>query len=152
MFRKIRRQAASYAVIPLERLDDATVHAHLTRFAGEFLHPRMLRRLHEIVSAQSRAYMILERLLSAWIPSNADRLLTHLMTGLGTLPNARLTYRLMALSAVARSEPRVESFLSRAPSLERSDDTERRSPVPGSWPSSIDCCRSSAIGARSSPT
>src|SRR5262245_33047037 len=114
LFRKIRRQARGYAAIPLEQLDDAAVNAHLARFARDLVHPSTLRRLHEIVSAQSRAYMILERLLGAWVPSKADRLLTQLMTGLGTLPNARLTYRLMALSAVAHTEPRVEGFLSRA--------------------------------------
>jgi len=114
LFRRIRRQTRGYAAVPLERLDDHAVNGQLARFSRDLFDPRTLRRLHEIVSAQSRAYMILERLLSAWIPSKADRLLTQLMTGLGTLPNARLTYRLVALSTVARTEPRAESFLSRA--------------------------------------
>jgi pyruvate,water dikinase len=54
--------------------------------------------------------MVLERLLAEWIPSRADSLLTQLMTGLGTLPNARMTYRLMALGALARSEAPVRAF------------------------------------------
>jgi pyruvate,water dikinase len=111
LFRRMRQQAQSYAAVPLERLDDAALNGHLIRFGDALLNRARLRRLHEIVSAQSRAYIILERLLSAWIPANAERLLTELMTGLGTLPNARLTYRLMALSAMARAEPRVEAFL-----------------------------------------
>jgi phosphohistidine swiveling domain-containing protein len=40
--------------------------------------------------------------------------MTRLMTGLGTLPNTRLTYGLMTLSEVARAEPRVKAFLSSA--------------------------------------
>lgn len=118
LFRTIRRQARTYGAVPLERLDDAALNAHLKSFGDTLLHPTTLRRLHELVSAQSRAYMILEQLLIAWIPSGAERLLTQLMTGLGTLPNARLTYRLMALSAVARTEPRVESFLLTTPDPE----------------------------------
>ena len=114
LFRTIRRQARAHAGVSLHLLDDAAVNAHLSRFSRDLLDPVTLRKLHEIVSAPSRAYMILERLLSAWIPSKAERLLTQLMTGLGTLPNARLTYRLLALSAVARAEPEVESFLSTA--------------------------------------
>jgi rifampicin phosphotransferase len=114
LFRTIRRQARTFAAVPLAQLDDAAMHDHLIRFANTLLHRATLRRLHEIVSAQSRAYMILERLLSAWIPAKAERLLTQLMTGLGTLPNARLTYRLMALGAMARTEPRVEAFLASA--------------------------------------
>jgi pyruvate,water dikinase len=48
------------------------------------------------------------------VPAKAESLLTQLMTGLGTLPNARLTYRLLGLAAVARTEPRVQSFLATA--------------------------------------
>jgi pyruvate,water dikinase len=114
LFRTMRRRAKRYAAVPLERLDDAAVSQHLIRLANTLLHPATLRRLHEIVSAQSRAYMILERLLAAWIPAEAGRLLAQLVTGLGTLPNTRLTYRLVALSEVARAEPRVEAFLMEA--------------------------------------
>ena len=115
MFRTIRRQARRFAALPLERLDDAALNDHVVRFAESLLRPATLRRLHEIVSAQSRAYMVVEHLLNAWIPTKASELLTQLMTGLGTLPNARLTYELMALSAVARTDPRVERFLAKAP-------------------------------------
>jgi pyruvate,water dikinase len=114
VFRKIRRQAKTYNAIALDRLDDAALVRHLVRFGAAFLDPATLRRLHEIVSAQSRAYMILDRLVAAWLPARAETLMTELTTGLGTLPNARLTYGLMALSEVARSEARVATFLSSA--------------------------------------
>jgi pyruvate,water dikinase len=114
LFVTMRREARRYAAIPLVSLDDGALTEHLMAFAGTSLHPARLRRLHEIVSAQSRAYMILERLLAEWVPAKAESLLTQLMTGLGTLPNARLTYRLLALGAVARTEPRVQSFLTSA--------------------------------------
>ncbi|HEY3097436.1 MAG TPA: PEP/pyruvate-binding domain-containing protein [Methylomirabilota bacterium] len=120
VFRKIRGQAKTYDAIALDRLDDAALIRHLVQFGAAFLDPAMLRRLHEIVSAQSRAYMILDRLLAAWLPARAEALMTELTTGLGTLPNARLTYGLMALSEVARSEARVATFLSSA-----DDDTLR---------------------------
>ena len=114
VFRKIRRQAATYDGVPLQCLDDAALIRHLGQFGDTFLDAATLRRLHEIVSAQSRAYMILDRLLAAWLPGRAETLMTELMTGLGTLPNARLTYGLMALSEVARSEARAAAFLSSA--------------------------------------
>jgi rifampicin phosphotransferase len=114
LFRTIRRQAKRYAAVPLERLDDAAVREHLIRFGNTVLHPGRLGRLHEIVSAQSRAYMILGRLLAAWIPAEAERLLAQLLTGLGTLPNTRLMYRLVALSEEARADSRVLAFLTNA--------------------------------------
>ena len=114
LFRTIRRRAKQYAAVPLERLDDAAVREHFIRFANTLLHPATLGRLHEIVSAQSRAYMIVDRLLAAWIPADAERLLAQLLTGLGTLPNTRLMYRLVALSEEARADSRVEAFLTNA--------------------------------------
>ena len=110
LFRAIRRQAAALRAVPIERLDDPALIAHLERFQALLLHERTVRRLNEVVSAQSRAYMVLERLLAAWIPDHAQELVKQLMTGLGTLPNARMTYRLMALGAVAAGEPRARAF------------------------------------------
>jgi pyruvate,water dikinase len=54
--------------------------------------------------------MVLERLLDAWIGDGAEGLVQRMMTGLGTLPNARMTYRLMALGALAAGEPRARAF------------------------------------------
>jgi pyruvate,water dikinase len=114
LFRTMRRQAAAADAVALDRLDDAGLRDHLTRFADAALGPARLCRMHEIVSAQSRAYMILDRLLAAWLPTRAETLMTQLTTGLGTLPHARMTYRLMALSEAARSEPRAHAFLASA--------------------------------------
>ena len=118
LFEKMHRRAQRDAGVPLSRLDDRALTEHLGEFAATLLHRSTLRRLHEIVSAQSRAYIMVERLLQAWIPTMPERLITQLTTGLGTLPNARLTYRLMALSAVARADRRVAAFLGRAHSGE----------------------------------
>jgi phosphohistidine swiveling domain-containing protein len=114
LFRTIRRQAAAYDAVVLERLDDAALRRHLARFADEALGPERMSQMHEIVSAQSRAFMILDRLLAAWLPARADTLMTQLTTGLGTLPQARMTARLVALSETARTEPKVEAFLGSA--------------------------------------
>ena len=111
LFRAIRRQAAAADAVPLDHLDDADLRRHLTRFADAALGPARLSRMHEIVSAQSRAYKMLDRLLAAWLPTRAETIMTQLTTGLGTLPHARMTYRLMALSEVARSEPSIHAFL-----------------------------------------
>jgi pyruvate,water dikinase len=118
LFKEMHRRARRDAAVPLPRLDDRALTEHLCEFAGTLLHRSTLRRLHEIVSAQSRAYIMVERLLQAWIPTMPERLITQLTTGLGTLPNARLTYRLMALSAIARADRRVAAFLGRAHSGE----------------------------------
>ena len=114
LFRAIRRQAAAYDAVALERLDDAALRQHLLRFADAALGPARLCRMHEIVSAQSRAFMILDRLLAAWLPSRAEALMTQLMTGLGTLPHAHMTDRLVALGEAARTEPDVAGFLASA--------------------------------------
>jgi pyruvate,water dikinase len=110
LFRAIRRQAAALRAVPIERFDDPALSEHLESFQALLLHERTMRRLNEVVSAQSRAYMVLERLLEAWVPGDAQELVKQLMTGLGTLPNARMTYRLMALGALAAGEPRARAF------------------------------------------
>jgi rifampicin phosphotransferase len=110
LFRTLRREAAALRLVRLEQLDGRALVAHLDRFRATLLHEATARRLHEVVSAQSRAYMALDELLAAWIPVDSDALVKRLMTGLGTLPNVRMTYRLMALGAVAASETRARSF------------------------------------------
>jgi len=110
LFRAIRRQAADYSAVRLEALDDAAMRAHLHQLRQSLLQESTVRRLHEVVSAQSRAFMVLDQLLAAWIPDGADLLLKRLMTGLGTLPNARMAYQLMALGSLAASEPRARAF------------------------------------------
>jgi pyruvate,water dikinase len=110
LFRRIERQGRALRTVPLARLDDRALLAHLQAFSATMIDDAMLRRLHEVVSAQSRAYMVLERLLDAWIGDGAEGLVQRMMTGLGTLPNARMTYRLMALGALAAGEPRARAF------------------------------------------
>ena len=110
LFRKFRRRAAELRALRLDRLDDRALTAHLERFQAMLLHESTVRRLNEIVSAQSRAYLVLERLLEAWIPGDAQGLVKTLMTGLGTLPDVRMTYRLMALGGIAVREPQVRAF------------------------------------------
>jgi phosphohistidine swiveling domain-containing protein len=111
LFRTIRREAAALRSMRLETLDDRQLLAQLGRFEAALLREAPARRLHEVVSAQSRAYMALTELLAAWIPSDSDGLVKRLMTGLGTLPNVRMTYRLMALGAVAGREPGARAFV-----------------------------------------
>ncbi|HEU5196979.1 MAG TPA: PEP/pyruvate-binding domain-containing protein, partial [Methylomirabilota bacterium] len=110
LFRRLRREAAELAVLPVGALSDRALIAHLERFGRTLLAESSLRRIHEVVSAQSRAYMVLEALLNAWIPTDADTLLKRLMTGLGTLPNVRMTYALMNLAAVAARTPRARAY------------------------------------------
>jgi len=110
LFRTMRRQARILRSLALDRLDDLTLIAHLERFQAVLLHETTTRRLHEVVSAQSRAYMALERLLAGWIGPEADTLVKRLMTGLGTLPNVHMTYRLMHIGALAVSEPSAQAF------------------------------------------
>lgn len=112
LFRALHRRAAALRALPIERLDDRELIAHLEHFQALLLRERTVRQLNEAVSAQSRAYMVLERLLEAWVPGAAQELVTQLMTGLGTLPNARMTYRLMALGTLAAGEPRARAFFS----------------------------------------
>jgi len=104
LFHGMRRQAVALADISLEALDDRALSAHADEFFATLLDETPLRRLHEVVSAQSRAYMFLEALITAWVPTDADAVLKRLMTGLGTLPNVRMTYRLMDLAALAARE------------------------------------------------
>ena len=110
LFRRLRREAAGLAVVPIGSLDDRALIAHLERFGATLLSESSLRRIHEVVSAQSRAYMVLEALLNAWIPTDADTLLKRLMTGLGTLPNVRMTYALMDLATLAARTPRARTY------------------------------------------
>jgi rifampicin phosphotransferase len=113
LFRRLRRDAARLRAVRLSALDDDALVAHLERFAAASLSEETVERLHEVVSAQSRAYMVLERLLAAWMPSgaadDAETLAKRLMTGLGTLPNVRMAYQLMELAAVASRDPHVRS-------------------------------------------
>jgi len=110
LFRIMRAEAALLASVPLDTLDDTTLAAHFERFGATLLHESTLRRLHEVVSAQSRAYMVLEALVTAWVPDGDDGVMTRLMTGLGTLPNVQMTYRLMDLGAVAARESRARAY------------------------------------------
>src|SRR6266850_5913812 len=106
----MRRQAVALADISLEALDDRALSAHADEFFATLLDETPLRRLHEVVSAQSRAYMFLEALITAWVPTDADAVLKRLMTGLGTLPNVRMTYRLMDLAALAVQDSRARAY------------------------------------------
>ncbi|HJZ70368.1 MAG TPA: PEP/pyruvate-binding domain-containing protein, partial [Vicinamibacterales bacterium] len=110
LFRKMGRQATALRMLALDRLDDRALVAHLQRFGGTTLNDRTVRRLHEVVSAQSRAYMALDQVLAAWLDSDSETIMKRLMTGLGTLPNVRMTYRLMALGRLAAAEPTARAF------------------------------------------
>ena len=110
LFRIMRAEAALLASVSLEALDDSTLTAHFERLGASLLDETPLRRLHEVVSAQSRAYMVLEALLTAWIPTDADTVMKRLMTGLGTLPNVQMTYRLMELGALAAQDRRACAY------------------------------------------
>jgi len=110
LFQRMRRQATALRAMALDSLDDRALVAHLERFGATALHERTVRRLHEVVSAQSRAYMALERLMAAWIDSDSETVMKRLMTGLGTLPNVRMTYSLMALGGLAAADPRARAF------------------------------------------
>src|SRR5436190_2132335 len=110
LFRIMRAEAALLASVSLETLDDSTLTAHFERLGASLLDETPLRRLHEVVSGQSRAYMVLEALLTAWIPTDADTVMKRLMTGLGTLPNVQMTYRLMELGALAAQDRRACAY------------------------------------------
>jgi pyruvate,water dikinase len=119
LFRMILRADAALRAVELERLDDDALVRHLLGFRATLLDPTVARHLHEVVSAQSRAYMALCHLLAAWLPAlDTETLVKRLMTGLGTLPNVRMTYRLMALGGLALKEERVRAFFT-APLDER---------------------------------
>ena len=93
-------------------MTDRKLIVHLVRFRSALLHEPTLRRLHEVISAQSRAYMALEELVTAWVPSAAagPTLVKRLMTGLGTLPNVKMTYRLMELGTLVTGDARAGAF------------------------------------------
>jgi len=112
LFRALRRQSAALDAVPLDRLTDRKLIVHLVHFRNALLHEPTLRRLHEVISAQSRAYMALEELVTAWVPSAADgpTLVKRLMTGLGTLPNVKMTYRLMELGSLVAADARAGAF------------------------------------------
>jgi phosphohistidine swiveling domain-containing protein len=110
LFRIMRAEAALLRSVPLGSLDDPTLVAHFECFGATLLHERALRQLHEVVSAQSRAYMVLEALVTAWIPNGEDGIMTRLMTGLGTLPNVRMTYGLMDLGMLAAQDGRARAY------------------------------------------
>jgi len=110
LFRIMRAEAALLESLSLEALDDRMLVQHFECFGAALLHERTLRRLHEVVSAQSRAYMVLEALITAWLPTDADTVMKQLMTGLGTLPNVQMTYRLMDLGTLAAGDPRARAF------------------------------------------
>ena len=114
LFRALRRRSAAFDAVPLEQLPDRKLIVHLVRFRSALLHEPTLRRLHEVISAQSRAYMALEELVAAWVPSASDgpTLVKRLMTGLGTLPNVKMTYRLMELGALVADDARAHAFFS----------------------------------------
>jgi phosphohistidine swiveling domain-containing protein len=114
LFRAMRREAAGLAAIPLDALTDRQLIAHFGRFSASMLRDSTLHRLHEVVSAQSRAYMVLEALLRAWAPGDADTLLKQMMTGLGTLPNMQMTYALMNLAAQAARDDRAHAYFAEA--------------------------------------
>ncbi len=111
-FGAMRRRATALRALPIEAYSDAELVAHLETFLGTLLDAATVTRLHEIVSAQSRAYMALEALGEAWMGADAAALVTRMMTGLGTLPNVTMTYRLMALGAMAAHDERARAFFS----------------------------------------
>src|SRR5438046_9001236 len=87
LFRIMRAEAARLASVSLEALDDSTLTAHFERLGASRLDETPLRRLHEVVSAQSRAYMVLEALLTAWIQTATDTRQKHQKPGPGSLPH-----------------------------------------------------------------
>lgn len=113
LFHRMRQEAVALESMSLETLDTRGLLAHLHRFGAVLLHETHLRRLHEVVSAQSRAYMVLEALLAAWIPADADTLMKRLMTGLGTLPNVRMVHHLMDLGVRAAADARAHAYFTR---------------------------------------
>jgi rifampicin phosphotransferase len=127
LFRALRRQSAAFDAVALDLLTDRKLIAHLVRFRSALLHEPTLRRLHEVISAQSRAYMALEELVTAWVPSAADgpTLVKRLMTGLGTLPNVKMTYRLMELGTLATGDARAEAFFAGELTRDASRDYEK---------------------------
>jgi pyruvate,water dikinase len=131
LFRALRRQSVAFDAVDLDALTHRELIAHLDRFRSALLHEPTLRRLHEVISAQSRAYMALEELVTAWVPAATDgpTLVKRLMTGLGTLPNVKMTYRLMELGALVAEDARARAFF--AGELTRDAAREYRNALDG---------------------
>jgi rifampicin phosphotransferase len=110
LFRRLRGLAAVLEGTSLPALDDRALGNHLERFGAVLLRDRTLRRLHEVVSAPSRAYMILEALLTLWAPTEAQHLTKPLMTGAGSLPTMRMTHRVMDLGVAAARDDRARAY------------------------------------------
>jgi rifampicin phosphotransferase len=134
LFGRLRREAAMLADMRLDVLDDRALTAHFRDFSTTLLHETTLCRLHEVVSAQSRAYMVLEALLTAWVPTGADTLMKHVMTGFGTLPNVRMTDRLMDLAAVAARDPAARAYFTRELDADAVADFEAALADTAVWP------------------
>src|SRR6266545_4185520 len=112
VFRAIRKKVARFNRLRLDALSDQALRAHMGRFQATMGSEDVLRAIQDVTASETRAYVVLERLLAAWMPGHPPNLLTRLVTGIGTLPNARMSYRLMALGVAAREEPKVRSFFS----------------------------------------
>jgi len=112
IFRAIRKKMARLGRVQVESLSDQALRAHMERFQATMGREDVLRAIQDVTASETRAYVVLERLLAAWMPGHSLSLLTRLVTGIGTLPNARMSYRLMTLGAAAREEPEVRSFFS----------------------------------------
>ena len=112
IFRRIRKEMARLARVNVESLSDQALHAHMERFQATMGSEDVLRAIQDVTSSEARAYVVLERLLAAWMEGHPPNLLTRLVTGIGTLPNARMSYRLMSLGATARKESQVCAFFS----------------------------------------
>jgi hypothetical protein len=110
LFRRWRGLAAVLDAISLPALDDHALGSHLERFGAVLLRDSALRRLYEVVSAPSRASMLLESLLTLWAPKAFQHLTEQLMTGAGPLPDMRMTSRVMDLAVVAAREDRARAF------------------------------------------
>jgi pyruvate,water dikinase len=111
LIQMILREDAALRDVPLERLSDRALVKHLLRFKATILRPTFARRLYEVVSGQSRAFMALDHLLEAWPPRHdTEMAVKRLATGFGALPNVRMTYRLMLLGALALENERVRAF------------------------------------------
>jgi rifampicin phosphotransferase len=110
LFRRLRGLAAVLDGTSLPALDDRALGHHLERFGAVLLRDSMLRRLHELISAPSRAYMILEALLALWAPTEAPHLTKHLMTGAGSLPTMRMTHRVMDMAVAAARDHRARAY------------------------------------------
>jgi rifampicin phosphotransferase len=113
IFRAIRKKVARFNGVRLESLSDQALRLHMEHFQATMGREDVLRAIQDVTASETRAYVVLERLLAAWMPEHPPSLLTRLVTGIGTLPNARMSYRLMALGAIAREEPEVRSFFSK---------------------------------------